>query len=81
MQPILGDFYMRISKAEAYRIYHLNNKRSAISSFFSVGWLMRSTLTKIQLRKIKKIKVTKKKKKAFTADEMERMRIACTGYS
>ena len=29
-------------------------------------------------RKIKKIKVTKKKKKAFTADEMERMRIACT---
>lgn len=29
-------------------------------------------------RKIKKIKVTKKKKKAFTSDEMERMRIACT---
>ena len=31
-----------------------------------------------ELEKIKKIKVTKKKKKAFTADEMERMRIACT---
>ena len=29
-------------------------------------------------RKVKKIKVTKKKKKAFTSDELERMRIACT---
>ena len=33
----------------------LNNKRSAISSFL-VGWLMRSTLTKIQLEKLRKSK-------------------------
>ena len=55
----------------------LNNKRSAISSFFS--WLVdEEYIDKDPTRKIKKIKVTKKKKKAFTADEMERMRIACT---
>ena len=55
----------------------LNNKRSAISSFFS--WLAdEEYIDKDPTRKIKKIKVTKKKKKAFTADEMERMRIACT---
>ena len=54
----------------------LNNKRSAISSFFS--WLAdEEYIDKDPTRKIKKIKVTKKKKKAFTADEMERMRIAC----
>lgn len=53
----------------------LNNKRSAISSFFS--WLTdEEYIDKDPTRKIKKIKVTKKK--AFTADEMERMRIACT---
>lgn len=53
----------------------LNNKRSAISSFFS--WLAdEEYIDKDPTRKIKKIKVTKKK--AFTADEMERMRIACT---
>lgn len=55
----------------------LNNKRSAISSFFS--WLAdEEYIDKDPTRKIKKIKVTKKKKNAFTADEMERMRIACT---
>lgn len=55
----------------------LNNKRSAISSFFS--WLVdEEYIDKDPTRKIKKIKATKKKKKAFTADEMERMRIACT---
>ena len=55
----------------------LNNKRSAISSFFS--WLAdEEYIDKDPTRKIKKIKVTKKKKKAFTADEMDRMRIACT---
>lgn len=55
----------------------LNNKRSAISSFFS--WLAdEEYIDKDPTRKIKKIKVTKKKKKAFTSDEMERMRIACT---
>lgn len=55
----------------------LNNKRSAISSFFS--WLVdEEYIDKDPTRKVKKIKVTKKKKKAFTADEMERMRIACT---
>lgn len=55
----------------------LNNKQSAISSFFS--WLAdEEYIDKDPTRKIKKIKVTKKKKKAFTADEMERMRIACT---
>ena len=55
----------------------LNNKRSAISSFFS--WLTdEEYIDKDPTRKIKKIKVTKKKKKAFTADEMERMRIVCT---
>lgn len=46
----------------------LNNKRSAISSFFS--WLAdEEYIDKDPTRKIKKIKVTKKKKKAFTADE------------
>ena len=55
----------------------LNNKRSAISSFFS--WLAdEECIDKDPTRKIKKIKVTEKKKNAFTADEMERMRIACT---
>ena len=55
----------------------LNNKRSAISSFLS--WLAdEEYIDKDPTRKIKKIKVTKKKKKAFTSDEMERMRIACT---
>ncbi len=55
----------------------LNNKRSAISSFFS--WLVdEEYIDKDPTRKIKKIKVTKKKKKAFTAVEMERIRIACT---
>ena len=55
----------------------LNNKRSAISSFFN--WLAdEEYIDKDPTRKIKKIKVTKKKKNAFTADEMERMRIACT---
>ncbi|NSG58726.1 tyrosine-type recombinase/integrase [Anaerostipes hadrus] len=55
----------------------LNNKRSAISSFFS--WLAdEEYIDKDPTRKVKKIKVTKKKKKAFTSDELERMRIACT---
>lgn len=55
----------------------LNNKRSSISSFFS--WLAdEEYIDKDPTRKVKKIKVTKKKKKAFTSDELERMRIACT---
>ena len=55
----------------------LNNKRSAISSFFS--WLTdEEYIDKDPTRKVKKIKTTKKKKKAFTADEMERMRMTCT---
>ena len=68
---------MHIRKNRGISNLSLNNKRSAISSFFS--WLVdEEYIDKDPTRKIKKIKVTKKKKKAFTADEMERMRIACT---
>ncbi len=77
MQQVFVSFLYAYKKNRGISNLSLNNKRSAISSFFS--WLVdEEYIDKDPTRKIKKIKVTKKKKKAFTADEMERMRIACT---
>lgn len=54
----------------------LNNKRCVLSSFFT--WLCdEEYISKNPMRRVKKIKTTKKKKVAFTQEEMERMRIAC----
>lgn len=73
----IRSFLYTYKKTRGISNLSLNNKRSVISSFFS--WLTdEEYIDKDPTRKIKKIKVTKKKKKAFTPDEMERMRIACT---
>lgn len=54
----------------------LNNKRGCISCFFT--WLAdEEYIQKDPTRKIKRINVNKRKKKAFTAQELESMRIEC----
>lgn len=54
----------------------LNNKRSAISSFFT--WLTdEEYIPKDPTRKIKKIKVAKTIKKAYSNQELEHMRMKC----
>lgn len=55
----------------------LNNKRGVISSFF--GWLLdEEYIQHNPTRKVKKINVVKSKKKAYTAMELERLRMNCT---
>lgn len=54
----------------------LNNKRCVLSSFFT--WLCdEEYISKNPMRRVKKIKTTKKKKMAYTEKEMEQMRLAC----
>lgn len=54
----------------------LNNKRGAISSFFT--WLINEEyIQKDPTRKIKRINVVKSRKKAYTANELEKMRMEC----
>lgn len=54
----------------------LNNKRSCISSFFT--WLVNEEyISKDPTQKVKRIKVAKRKKKAYTSAEIEEMRMTC----
>lgn len=53
-----------------------NNERSILSSFFA--WLMQEEyITKNPILKVKAIKMEKRKKKAFTEVEVEKIRNAC----
>lgn len=58
---------------------NLDNTRRCISSFY--GWLHEEDyITHNPMRKIKKIKFKKQVKTAFTAEEIERLKIECNNF-